>query len=104
MPGDRTEQATPHRREKARREGDLLHSRELTTAAGTLAGILAFDVLANRSLDAWRDGFRGFLALGAGAGWETGNVGLTVVALRRLALGVLMPVAIVMLAVAGAAL
>src|ERR1700757_221373 len=40
MPGDRTEQATPHHREKARKEGDILHSRELTSAAGTLAGVL----------------------------------------------------------------
>ena len=38
MPGERTEQATQHRREKARREGDILHSRELSAAAGTLAG------------------------------------------------------------------
>ena len=32
MPGDRTEQATPHRRDKARKDGDILHSRELTAA------------------------------------------------------------------------
>ena len=30
MPGERTEQATQHRREKARKEGDILHSRELS--------------------------------------------------------------------------
>ncbi|MGA7342138.1 MAG: EscU/YscU/HrcU family type III secretion system export apparatus switch protein, partial [Terracidiphilus sp.] len=41
MPGERTEQATQHRRQKARREGDVLHSRELSSAAGTLAGVLA---------------------------------------------------------------
>ena len=41
MPGERTEQATQHRREKARKEGDMLHSRELSAAAGTLAGVLA---------------------------------------------------------------
>jgi len=38
MPGERTEQATQHRRDKARKEGDILHSRELSSAAGTLAG------------------------------------------------------------------
>ena len=41
MPGERTEQATQHRRDKARRDGDILHSRELSAAAGTLAGVLA---------------------------------------------------------------
>ncbi|MGB8097994.1 MAG: EscU/YscU/HrcU family type III secretion system export apparatus switch protein, partial [Terracidiphilus sp.] len=44
MPGDRTEQATQHRRDKARKEGDLLHSRELTAAAGMLAGVLTLAV------------------------------------------------------------
>ena len=41
MAGERTEQATQHRRDKARKEGDLLHSRELSAAAGTLAGVMA---------------------------------------------------------------
>ena len=36
MPGERTEQATQHRRDKARKDGDILHSRELNAAAGTL--------------------------------------------------------------------
>ena len=45
MPGERSEQATQHRREKARKEGDILHSRELTAAAGTLAGVMALGVL-----------------------------------------------------------
>ena len=41
MPGERTEQATQHRREQARKDGDILHSRELSAAAGTLAGVVA---------------------------------------------------------------
>ena len=39
MADDRTEQASQHRREKARKDGDILHSRELSSAAGTLAGV-----------------------------------------------------------------
>jgi len=46
MPGERTEQATQHRREQARKEGDILHSRELSAAAGTLAGVLVLGALA----------------------------------------------------------
>ena len=48
MPGERTEQATQHRREKARKEGDLLHSRELSAAAGTLAGVMTLGLLGGR--------------------------------------------------------
>ena len=104
MPNDRTERATPHRREKARKDGDILHSRELTASAGMLAGVLALRVLGGRSLASWHDAFAGFLALGARRSWEAGNVGLTLSAMRRLALGVLMPVAFVMTFVAAASL
>jgi len=52
MAGERTEQATQHRRDKARKEGDILHSRELTAAAGTLAGVLALGALGRQSLPA----------------------------------------------------
>ena len=104
MPGDRTEQATPHRRDKARREGDLLQSRELTTAAGTLAGVLVLELLGGRSIESWRRAFAGFLALGAVSRWESGELEPTLVAIRRLTLAVLTPVAAVMAAVAVAAL
>src|SRR4051812_42201938 len=104
MPGDRTEQATPHRREKARKEGDILHSRELTAAAGTLGGVLALAALGARSIESWRGAFAGFLALGASGKWDTAELGLTLVAIRRLALGALSPLALVMASVVGAAL
>ena len=64
MAGERTEQATQHRREKARKEGDILHSRELTAAAGTLAGVIALGVMSGRTIEAWREAFQGFLLLG----------------------------------------
>jgi flagellar biosynthetic protein FlhB len=104
MPGDRTEQATPHHREKARKDGDLLHSRELTASTGMLAGVLALGVFGSHLLSSWHDTFAGFLALGTSRGWEAGNQGLTLVAARRLAMAVLTPVAMVMAAVAAAAL
>ena len=104
MPGERTEQATQHRREKARREGDILHSRELTAAAGTLAGALALGVMGGKTMVAWREAFQGFLALGASAGWEPAAVAPTIAALRRLMLAVLGPPAAVMMLVVLAAL
>src|SRR5215471_15267176 len=104
MPGDRTEQASSHRREKACKEGDILHSRELTAAAGTLAGVLALGLLGSRSLLAWRSVFSGFLDLGLPTHWEPSQLAPTMIALRRLSLTVFGPVAIVMAAVAAVAL
>src|SRR5690348_13605897 len=102
MPGERTEQATPHRREKARREGDILHSRELTAAAGALAGVLTLGGLGVRALEAWRSAFAAFLVLGASSRWEPAALEPTLFALRSLALTILGPAAVVMMAVAGA--
>jgi flagellar biosynthetic protein FlhB len=104
MPGDRTEQATPHRREKARKEGDILHSRELTAAAGTLAGVMALTLLGRNLLIAWRGAYSGFLDLGQAARWEPAELAGTTAILRRLALMVLTPVGAVMAAVAAGAL
>jgi flagellar biosynthetic protein FlhB len=104
MAGERTEQATQHRREKARKEGDILHSRELTAAAGTLAGVMALGLLGGRTISAWRSALSGFLALGALAQWEPETIGPTLVSIRRLTLGVLSGPALLMALVAAAAL
>jgi flagellar biosynthetic protein FlhB len=104
MPGERTEQATQHRREQARKEGDILHSRELTGAAGTLAGVLVLGAFGGRLLLAWRDSFAGFLDLGSAAHWEPSAMTPTLYALRGLAVGILGPPAVVMAAVAAASL
>ena len=104
MPGERTEQATQRRREKARQEGDVLHSRELSAAAGTLAGVMVLGALGTRTVLAWRAAFQGFLNLGAPARWEPATLAPTLIAIRGLTLGVLVPAAWTMVAVAAAAL
>ncbi len=104
MPGDRTEQATQHRREKARQDGDILHSRELSAAAGTLAGVLALGMLGPRTMEAWRSALIGFLALGTMAHWEPSTLAPTLVTVRRLTIEVLGPPTIVMALVAMAVL
>jgi flagellar biosynthesis protein FlhB len=104
MPGDRTEQASQHRREKARQDGDVLHSRELSAAAGTLAGVLALGMLGPRTMEAWRSAFVGFLALGTIAHWEPSTLAPTLITVRRLTIEVLGPPTIVMALVAMAAL
>jgi len=104
MPGERTEQATQHRREKAQKEGDVLHSRELSAAAGTLAGVLVLGALGTHTLVVWRDSFAAFLNMGNPARWEPSEIAPTLFALRRLTLVVLGAPAVVMAAVTVAAL
>jgi flagellar biosynthesis protein FlhB len=103
MPGERTEQATQHRREKARQEGDILHSRELTAAAEMLAGVMALGVLGGRAMEAWHGAYPAFLSLGAPANWEPSRMEATLNAMRRLSMNVLAAPAIAMAAAAAAA-
>jgi flagellar biosynthetic protein FlhB len=104
MPGERTEQASQHRREKARKEGDLLHSRELSAAAGMLAGVMALGIMGGRAIEAWRSSFSAFLELGEPAHWESAELQPTLYAARSLSIAILGPVGIVMAAVAAATL
>jgi flagellar biosynthetic protein FlhB len=91
MPGERTEQATPHRREKARREGDLLVSRELTGSAAFFAGVLALRPSAVAVYRAWRSSYPQFLEAGRAAAWEPGEITRTLATLQKLSLGILWP-------------
>jgi flagellar biosynthesis protein FlhB len=104
MAGERTEQATQHRREKARQQGDILHSRELTAAAGTLAGAMMLGLMGRRAIEAWRGAFAGFLELGIARHWEPTETLPTLIAMRRLALDVLSPAGMLMVAVGVTAL
>ena len=104
MADERTEQATQHRREKARREGDILHSRELAGAAGTLAGAMMLGLMGARSLEGWRGTFARFLALGAPDRWEPATLEPTLKAARGLMLAGLEAPAMVMAGIAVAAL
>ena len=104
MPGERTEQATQHRREKAREQGDILHSRELTAAAGMLAGVTALGMVGEQSLEKWRCAFAEFLLFGAPSRWESPALQPTLVELRALMISALGPPAAVLAAVAAAAL
>jgi flagellar biosynthetic protein FlhB len=104
MPGEPTERATQHRREKARKEGDILHSRELSAAAGTLAGVMVLGALGSHLLAAWRETFAAFLNLGFAARWEPSQIQPTLYALRKLAFAVLAPPGAMMAAVAAGSL
>jgi len=61
-------------------------------------------MLGPKTLVVWRDSFAAFLRLGAAACWEPAQLEPTLVALRRLAVAILGPSAILMAAVAATAL
>jgi flagellar biosynthetic protein FlhB len=104
MPGDRTEQASPHRREKAHKDGDILHSKELTAAAGTLAGVLSLGFLGGEILDSFRASVSAALDLGASDRWEASTFEPTLIATRRLTMHALIPVGIAVSAIVAGAL
>jgi flagellar biosynthetic protein FlhB len=104
MPGEPTEKATQHRRDKARKDGDILHSKELSAAAGTLAGVMVLGALGGHLLIIWRDTFAAFLNLGLGTHWEPSEIQPTLYALRKLTFQILAPPGAVMASVAAATL
>jgi flagellar biosynthetic protein FlhB len=104
MPGEPTEQASQHRRDKARKEGDILHSRELSSAAGTLAGVMVLGAMGSHLLVIWRGSFAAFLDLGMPARWEPSQIQPTIYALRKLSFALLGIPGLIMAAVAAAVL
>ena len=66
MSDQRTEQPTPRRREKAREQGQVARSRELSSALAILAAILVLGWRASTDLAGWRSGFRASLDLCSG--------------------------------------
>jgi len=104
MPGEPTEKATQHRRDKARKDGDILHSKELSAAAGTLAGVMVLGAVGGHLLIIWRDTFAAFLNLGPAAHWEPSEIQPTLYALRKLTFQILTPPGAMMAAVAAATL
>ena len=56
--GDKTEQATPRRRQKAREKGRVARSRELSAALITMAGVLVLLWVSSSQLHSWRAWWR----------------------------------------------
>ena len=64
MAGDKTENATAQRKKKAREQGDIVRSRDLTSALGMAAGVLALGAVAERFLWDWREAYTRCLDMG----------------------------------------
>jgi flagellar biosynthesis protein FlhB len=63
MSSERTEKATPRRRQKAEQEGDRPRSRELLSAAALLAGSLTLGTCARSWIPTWAGVYRETIAL-----------------------------------------
>jgi flagellar biosynthetic protein FlhB len=61
-----TEQATEQRKQKARKKGDVVRSRELLSSVGMLAGVMVLGVSATQFLSAWNQMFARSLLLATG--------------------------------------
>jgi len=104
MSGERTERATPRRRQKAQQQGDRVRSRELTAAFGMLAGVLVLGQTSPHWASMWSGLVTQTLALGSPAVWQRDQAIETALALRHVAVIVLSPLLVLALAVAGMAL
>jgi flagellar biosynthesis protein FlhB len=101
---DRTEQATPRRKEKAREKGDRARSRDLLSGCGMLAGVMTLGWIAPRMVGSWGTAYAQFLAAATGTKWQSDQVTTTTVVLRDITLRAMLPVALLMAATAAATL
>lgn len=104
MPGgDRTEQATPRRRQKAREQGDRVRSRDLLGACAMVAGTLSLRFIAPMMVSRWKIAYEQFLLLGA-AGWDQSASIEHVLGLRTVLIATMWPIGLVFAASGLAAL
>ena len=104
MSGERTERATPHKRQKASEKGDRVRSRELVSASAMMAGVLTLGKILLSSAKRWSSSYQAFLALGTSATWSTDRMEGIVTGIRQAALTMLAPLLLLSGAVAGTAL
>ena len=102
MSDDRTERATPRRRQQAAEKGDRVRSRELTSSATMMAGVIALGVIVSKWAGQWSSAYQRCLALGAPRFWEPEQMVGTVLAIRGELLSFLSPLLMVFAAVTGA--
>lgn len=98
MSDQRTEQATPQRKKKAREQGDIVRSRELLSAAGMLTGLVTLGAMGGSFANNWRQCYARALQL-AGAGTAAAwGVRELMTLIREALLPAVAPVAYVMAA------
>jgi|SRR5579883_474787 flagellar biosynthetic protein FlhB len=104
MSGERTEKATPRRREKAQEQGDRVYSREWTASCAMLAGVVALGMAAPHWPSLWSGMLAQMLALASPSTWNETTVMQQAVSLRHIIVIACFPLVPLCGAVAGAAL
>ena len=104
MSSERTERATPRKRQKASEKGDRVRSRELVAATGMIAGVLALGKILTSWTSQWSAAYQAFLALGATSAWQDDRVAATIQGIRHVIVVMLYPLILLFAAVAGTAL
>lgn len=99
-----TEQATEQRKEKARKKGDVVRSRELLSALSMLTGMLVLGASAKQFLSGWSEAFARSLSLGTGNVRTEGLNQLLMQQAVKILAPALFPVGLVLVAAFGGAL
>jgi len=104
MSEERTERASPRRRQKAAEQGDRVRSRELVTAAALTAGVWVLGQILTPWVGRWSCSYGDFLALGLPSAWQEDHLAQTLSGIRNtLAVG-LAPLLFLFAAVTAASL
>lgn len=104
MSEERTEQATPRRRQKAAEQGDIVRSRDLVSAFGMMAGVWALGQILTSWASRWAGAYADFLAIGQPSAWKDDHLVEKLSAIRYAASVVLGPLLLLFAAVTAAAL
>ncbi len=98
MSGERTEKASPRRKQQAREKGDTPHSRDLTSAAAMLAGTLVLGWIGPAWEARWAGSYADLLDLSQPRTWLDGQMVEKMLAIRAAMLTVLWPLVAMFLA------
>lgn len=98
MAGDKTEKASAQRKKKAREQGDIVKSRDLTGALGMAAGVLVMGMTAEHFLWDWREAYQRCLEMGSHLDLSLANGAVVNTLMRASMLPALMVLGVVMAA------
>jgi flagellar biosynthetic protein FlhB len=99
-----TEQATEQRKQKARKKGDVVRSRELLSAVSMLAGVMVLGASARQFLSLWDQVFARSLSLGMAATPSEGLDRMLMQQAIKILIPSLLPVGLILAACFGASL
>lgn len=104
MSDERTERATPRRRQQAAEKGDRVRSHDLVSAIALLAGIAVLGQAAPHWASQWSLNYQLLLSLGMPSAWQDDHMPTTVLAIRHAMVMLLSPLMLLFAAVGGSSL